>query len=67
MRGGLCRHNKRRDDDEGLQSRRLAERGMKKIRVSICAFLAAAFCAVAASAATTPWSHEQDGDLGFRF
>ena len=67
MRGGLCRHNKCRDDDEGLQPRRLAERGMKKIRVSIYAFLAAAFCAVAASAATTPWSHEQDGDLGFRF
>jgi hypothetical protein len=40
---------------------------MTKLRVSICVFLAAAFSAVAASAATTPWSHEHDGDLGFRF
>jgi hypothetical protein len=44
-----------------------AESGMRKLRISICVFLAAAVCAGAASAATTPWSHEQDGDLGFRF
>src|SRR6188474_959677 len=40
---------------------------MTKLRISICVFLAAAVCAGAASAATTPWSHEQDSDLGFRF
>jgi hypothetical protein len=41
---------------------------MTKLRISICVFLAAAaVCAGAASAATTPWSHEQDNDLGFRF
>ena len=40
---------------------------MTKPRISICVFLAAAVCAGAASAATTPWSHEQDSDLGFRF
>jgi hypothetical protein len=34
-----------------------------------CAILAvaAAVYASVANAATTPWSHQQDGDLGFRF
>jgi hypothetical protein len=41
---------------------------MTRLSLSICVFFAAAaVCAGAASAATTPWSDEQDSDLGFRF
>ena len=41
---------------------------MTKLSISICAVLAiAAVYGDAANATTTPWSHEQDSDLGFRF
>ena len=41
---------------------------MTKLNISICAVLAiASVYGGAANAATTPWSHEQDSDLGFRF
>ena len=41
---------------------------MTKLSISISAVLAiAAVYGDAAKATTTPWSHEQDSDLGFRF
>src|SRR6187551_2898720 len=44
------------------------KRAMTKLSISICAVLAiAAVYGSAANATTTPWSHEQDSDLGFRF